>query len=57
MHALLPLGQDLGFLLPLEGRQFGDGVGDDAERGLDLGLGDDEGWGQTDDVLVGGFGL
>nr|POE63625.1 hypothetical protein CFP56_04528 [Quercus suber] len=57
VHVLLAGGQDVVLAGALEMRQLLDGGLDDLQRGLDLGLGDDERGREADDVLVGGFGL
>jgi hypothetical protein len=41
----------------LQGGQLGHGLVNDLQRLLNLFLGDDEGWGETDDVLVSRLGL
>lgn len=57
MDVLLARWNDLGLLVALEVRKLVDRLLDDAQRGLDFLVSDDEWWCHTDDVLVGRFRL
>ena len=57
LDLLLGWGNHFILYLAFQVRQFRHGIMDDLQRLLNLLLGNDQRWCQTDDVLVGWFGL
>jgi len=57
MNALLALGDNFILFLTLQTWQLVDGFANDVQCILNLLFGDDQGWCETDDVFVCGFGL